>query len=147
MAPLGSGSLTFHPLVTAPKPLDIVWCRFPVTGAPSKPGPKSRPGLVRALKLNKDQTKALIEVTYGTTKLKGDARPLDLHIQNFRCIEACGLERATRFDLDLVVWMPWTKEYFEPAPGYSKTIIGHLDDDARMQLAALSVARRIRSDR
>lgn len=142
MAQRGNAGLTFYPLVTIPKPLDIVWCRFPEAENPNKPGPKSRPGLVRSLALNKDQTKAIVEVTYGTTKLKSINRALDLHIQNLSCIEACGLERATRFDLDRIIWMPWTKEYFEPAPGYTRAIIGHLDPNSLMQLEALKVARR-----
>jgi hypothetical protein len=142
MAPRGNAGLTFYPLVTIPKPLDIVWCRFPQAEKPKVPGPKSRPGLVRSLALNKNQTKAVIEVTYGTSKLKGLDRRLDLHIQNLSCIEACGLERATRFDLDRTIWMPWAEEYFAPPPGYSRTIIGSLDPNSMMQLEALKVARR-----
>lgn len=138
----GKAGLKFYPLVTIPKPLDIVWCRFPQVEKPNVPGPKSRPGLVRSLALNKSQTRAIVEVTYGTSKLKGLDRQLDLHIQNLSCIEACGLERATRFDLDRVIWVPWAEEYFAPPPGYSRTIIGSLDPNSMMQLEALKVARR-----
>jgi hypothetical protein len=98
--------------------------------------------LVRSLALNKAQTKAIVEVTYGTSKLKTLVRPLDLHIQNLSSIEECGLERATRFDLDRVLWLPWAEEYFTPAPGYSNVILGHLDPKSSMQLEALKVARR-----
>lgn len=144
MARRGSASVTYLSLVNLPKPLDIVWCRFPTSENPNAPGPKSRPGLVRAIRLNKDQTKALVEITYGTTKLKGRERPLDLHVQNLRCIEESGLERATRFDLDLTIWLPWSKEYFAPPPGYKHPAIGHLDATSRMQLEALKVNRRLR---
>lgn len=145
MVPRGKPALSFYPLVTAPRPLDIVWCCFPTAEAPKSPGPKPRPALVRAFALNKDKTRALIEVTYGTTKLKD--RPFDLHVQNSERIDHCGLERATRFDLDRTLFLPWCAEYFRPAAGRTQVILGHLDKSSKMQLEALKVARRIHPKR
>lgn len=121
--------------------MDIVWCRFPEREAPGVPGPKSRPALVRAVALNDEETKGVVNVTFGTGRLKAN-RALDLQIQNFRSIEECGLEKATRFDLDRTIWLPWTVEFFGPAPGYTQTILGRLDPQSCMQLEALKVARR-----
>jgi hypothetical protein len=41
-------------------------------------------------------------------------------------MDACGLFQATRFDLDIVAWIPWALEWFETLPGYTSPIIGHL---------------------
>lgn len=142
----GRPSFTYHPLSTLPASLDIVWCRFPEREAPATPGPKSRPALVRAVALNDDETKGVVHVAFGTGRLKAH-RALDLQIQNFRSIEECGLEKATRFDLDRCLWLPWVKEFFGPAPGYSATILGHLDHQSCMQLEALKVARRALASR
>lgn len=132
---------TYHSLTTLPKSLDIVWCRFPQDVAPHDPGPKRRPALVRGIALNRDQTKALVNITYGTGRLK-ENRSLDLQIQNLRSIEACNLQKATRFDLDKTIWLPWAAEFFSPPAGVKSLILGQLDEQSRMQLEALKVARR-----
>lgn len=147
MAQPGKAGPSYLSLAHLPRPLDIVGCRFPLVEEPAKPGPKARPGLVRSIALNADQTRAAIEITYGTTKLKGKDRPFDLHIQNFACIEACGLQRATRFDLDRTIWLPWIAEFFAPMEGYKDIRVGSLDDRAQAQLEALKVARRIHTKR
>ena len=58
MAQPGKQDWTYYPLVTLPRPLDIVWCRFPKDEKPSRPGPKPRPALVRSFELSKDHTGA-----------------------------------------------------------------------------------------
>lgn len=106
MAPAGNPGWTYYPLISLPRVLDIVWCRFPTHDSPSKPGPKPRPALVRSVFINKDHTKAQVEVTYGSSKLKTDTRLLDLILQNATDLAEMGLPQATRFDLDLTVRLP-----------------------------------------
>lgn len=112
---------------------------------PSRPGPKPRPALVRAVLLDKTHTKARVEVTYGSSKLKADARPLDLILSNATHLAQMGLAQATRFDLDLTVTLPWASEFFEPRPGHATPIIGHLNQESIAQLEALKVVRRMES--
>lgn len=142
MAPPGKAGWTYFPLVTLPRALDIVWCRFPLNEAMSKPGPKSRPALVRSVFLNRAHTWARVEVTYGTSNTKNDTRLLDLIIQNATDLAEMGLPQATRFDLDRTVILPWSAEFFEPRAGYETPIIGHLNHSAVAQLEALKVLRR-----
>lgn len=142
MAPAGRLGWTYFPLVTLPRSLDIVWCRFPDRDQPSRPGPKPRPALVRSVFLNKQHTRAQIEVTYGTSKLKQDARLLDLIIANATDLAEMQLPQATRFDLDVTLTLPWASEFFEPRPGQSSPIISHLNHAAVSQLETLKVMRR-----
>lgn len=71
-----------------------------------------------------------VEIVYGTTRLKFDQRPDDFFVTNVAEMEACGLDRATRFDLDNILWLPWAAEWFEPLHGYSSPVIGRLTDYA-----------------
>jgi len=146
MAQPGKAGLSYYPLSTLPASLDIVWCLFPIDEAPNTPGPYPRPSLVRAVALNRDQTKAIVNITYGTSRIK-ENRTLDLQIQNCRSLDECGLEKATRFDLDKTIWLPWAKEFFRPPARYSGPILGHLDPQSCMQLEALKVARRALASR
>lgn len=73
---------------------------------------------------------AEVEVAYGTTTLKLDTRPYDLIISKAFEMDSCGLYRATRFDLDRLVWLPWTTDWFEIRHGYSSPTIGKLTDEA-----------------
>lgn len=109
---------------------------------PSQPGPKHRPALVRSVLLNRDHTRARIEVTYGTSKLKVETRLLDLILANASDLAEMGLPQATRFDLDMTVTLPWAAEFFEPRAGQSTPILGHLNFAAISQLEALKVMRR-----
>jgi hypothetical protein len=52
-------------------------------------------------------------VIYGTTKLKAKRRPFDFFIQNASEMSRCGLQKATRFDLDNEDLLPWSDEYFQ----------------------------------
>lgn len=133
---------SFFPVHTLPASLDIVWCRFPEIEYPTKPGPKPRPALVRSLFLNKAQTAAGVEVTYGTSKIGASADTYDLIVSNMVSIEASGLPCATRFAIDRTIRLPWCSEFFEPREGYNSPLIGSLDTPSRMQLEALKVMRR-----
>src|SRR5690606_14752191 len=106
------------------------------------PGPKSRPALVRGVMLNKSQTKAAVEVTYGTSQIRETEFPHDLIIQNLASLNACGLPQATRFQLDRTITLPWADNYFQPREGYSTPVVGVLDAQSTMQLEALKVLRR-----
>jgi len=135
-------SWTYLPVSTIPSALDIVWCNFPTTEDPRLPSATPHPGLIRSVVLNKSHDKALVEITFGTSKLKIEERPLDLIIQNSASLDHCGLPKATRFDLDRTVTLPWAEEFFVVREGYNSRIIGSLDNDTRMQLEALKVLRR-----
>lgn len=57
-------------------------------------------------------------------------RRADFFVTNLAEMDACGLDRATRFDLDNMAWIPWAEEWFATLPGYSSPIIGHLSNHA-----------------
>lgn len=140
MVQRGDDGWSYFPLHTIPRPLDIVWCRFPILEL-SKPGPKCRPGLVRSVLLNKGQTKARVEVCYGTSQLKKDRFPFDLFIENASQLTLLGLPQATRFEIDRVLQLPWSAEFFEPRRGKKTPIIGRLTQD---EIAQLETLKRIR---
>jgi hypothetical protein len=137
------GSFAYYPLHTIPTALDVVWCRFPQDEWPDKPGPKERPALVRAVGLYDKQTKAAVEVTYGTSKITS-AHILDLQICNCEEMAASGLYQATAFVLDRTILLPWAQEFFAVRDGYKTPIVGHLPASAVAQLEALKVERRRR---
>jgi hypothetical protein len=85
----------------------------------------ARPGLVRNVAILEDGT-ADVEVVYGTTKLKLLERKDDFFITKMSEMVACGLDRATRFDLDKIFWLPWSSDWFEPLHGGSSPVIGTL---------------------
>lgn len=122
------GSNSF-PISTLPAPYEIVWCRFPEDLFAPKPGPKARPALVRAAAVLDDGT-GDVEVVYGTSTLKLDSRPYDLIISKMSEMNACGLYRATRFDLDKSVWLPWNTDWFEIRPDFFSPVIGKLTQEA-----------------
>ena len=133
---------SYYPLHTLPRPLDIVWCRFPEQGmSVDAPGPKSRPGLVRSVFLNHDHTKAAVEVCYGTSQLKKDRFPLDLFIENTSQLNLLGLPQATRFEIDRTLRLPWAREFFEPRDRSKTPLIGRLSQD---EIAQLETLKRIR---
>lgn len=113
------------PISILPAPYDIVWCRFPHEPDLGKPGPYARPALVRNAATQSDGT-GEVEVVYGTTNLKLGKRRFDFVVSKATEMDACGLYRATRFDLDQIVWLPWTTDWFEILPEYNSPIIGTL---------------------
>jgi len=142
MVPAGKRRWTYYTTLTLPNALDIVWCKFPDHLRPGHPGPKPRPALVRSIGLSKDHSRAELEVTYGTSNTKSDSRLLDLIIGNANELALMGLPQATRFDLDLTLWLPWCSEFFVPRPGQPTPVIGHLTQTTISQLETLKVLRR-----
>ena len=116
---------TSYPLSTLPAPYDVVWCRFPEHSSLGNPGPKARPALVKNVATTVHGT-GEVHLVYGTTNLKLNSRTFDFYVTNAAEMDACGLFKATRFDLDIVAWIPWALEWFETLPGYTSPIIGHL---------------------
>lgn len=137
----GEAGWRYYSIHSVPSALEIVWCNFPKEHALGNPGPKPRPALVRAVKLNRERTRAEVEVTYGTSKLKSFERPYDLIIQNAGDLSAMRLPQATRFDLDKTIWLPWAEEWFAPRVHGQSPIIGSLTQGCRQRLADLKVKR------
>ena len=143
MGPAGKSLWTYFPLRTIPRPLDVVWCRFPLDEVGiGTPGSKTCPALVRGVLLNQGHTRAFVEVTYGTSRRTAAEYPLDLHITASAEMAEAGLSRATCFALDRVVLLPWCREFFTKRDDGVGPIIGHLSQTSIMQLEALKVIRR-----
>lgn len=139
----GRSRWTYLPLRSIPRPLDVVWCRFPFDEAgPNQPGPKSRPGLVGAVLLNRSHTRAFVEVTYGTSRRTVADAPLDLPVVTNAEMTVAGLQRATCFILDRMVVLPWCREFFGKRNDGLGPVLGHLSPTTVMQLEALKVMRR-----
>ncbi len=131
---------TYYPVNTVPTPGTIVWCRWPFEDDPDEF--KERPALVRAVLLSKDHTKAMVEVVYGTSKLKQDERFFDLIIMNLTEMLEAGLPKATRFDLDKCQTLPWAEELFVCRDGNKTPASGHLTQSAQEQLREVLEIRR-----
>jgi hypothetical protein len=126
-------SATFYPITTLPAPYDIVWCLFPEHVDLGHLGPKPRPGIVLNVAVHEDgagDAQGEVQVIYGTGKLKLMQRRQDFFVTNMAEMDVCGLHKATRFDLDTVAWLPWSREWFETLPTYDSPIIGHLSHHA-----------------
>lgn len=120
-------SNTPFPISTLPAPNEIVWCKFPYHDSLGKPGPKPRPALVKNV-ARLPNNAGEVQLIYGTTNVKSHQRPHDFTITNMSEMNACGLYKATRFDLDTISWIPWSAEWFEILPGYSSPVIGRLTE-------------------
>lgn len=82
-------------------------------------------------------------VAYGTKTLKIVARQhLDLIIQNAVDMAEIGLPCATRFDLDTLLTLPWTREFFGCWKGYRTPVIGALTDTYIRNYAYFMMKRR-----
>lgn len=90
------------------------------------PGPKPRPALVRNTGVVDDEF-GEVEVVFGTTNLANFKRIDDFYITKNSAMDACGLYRATRFDLSRCHWLPWASEWFVPLFGSASPVIGTLD--------------------
>ena len=132
---------TFFPLSTLPAPYDIVWCRFPAHVELGSPGPKARPGVVLNVAADQDEGEGEVHVVFGTTNLKLLHRRRDFFITNLAEMDQCGLDKATRFDLDKIAWLPWAREWFDCLPGYTSPIIGHLSQHST-RLLQIELAHR-----
>ena len=128
----------FYPRNTAPAPLDLIWCRFPLVEAPDSPGPKARPGLVRAVRAI-DQ-RAYVEVAYGTSKF-ANYSSRDLIIANLTDLCEMGLPQATVFQLGRTAVIPWAEEWVGSLEGHGPTI-GRLNARYREYLGHMTRPKR-----
>ncbi|MDH2402409.1 hypothetical protein QCM77_20940 [Bradyrhizobium sp. SSUT18] len=121
--------LQYYNPSTLPARYAIAWCRFPLDQS-GRPGKKLRPTLVRAISRDTESKRSALVVSYGTKKLKlGYRDKVDLVIQNAAQIERLGLTMATRFDLDLLLRVPWAVEFFAPPPHAEDIVTGSLNDE------------------
>lgn len=119
---------TYRPLADLPQVNDIVWCRFPHRQVNiALPADPPHPVLVREIERYDPLGRAIVHVSYGTTKTKKLRRELlDLIIDKPTEMALTGLKKPTRFDLaaDNKVPLIWCYEFFPNA--YS---IGFLNAD------------------
>ena len=66
---------------------------------------------------------------------------LDLIIQNAISLRQLGLHRATRFDLDKMVTLPWNPEFFGFWAGFNTPVIGSLTEDYIKEYAYMVMRR------
>jgi len=118
-------SYSFYPFSTSPAPFDTVWCRFPYVEAPTKPGPKCHPGMIRQAFADQDGN-PWVRVVYGTSVDPNRHGNEFFVVSKMSEMNMCGLKCATRFCLDRDVTIPWSTDFFEILPGRNTPIIGHL---------------------
>lgn len=100
----------------APKPGDIVWCRFPNEAAFS-PGPKARPALVLGVGRIGDET--AVRIAYGTSQKVDQIFPGEFAIlpTDNAAYAVAGLSYPTKFDLGNRVELPFNERWFGVPPG------------------------------
>ncbi len=100
----------------APRPGDIVWCRFPQDLA-TRPGPKPRPALVLAVGDINGET--AVEVAFGTSQKTSRLYPSEFLIapDDGDAFRTAGLSYPTKFALLKSLELPYTPEWFTVAPG------------------------------
>ncbi len=100
----------------APKPGDIVWCRFPQARL-SAPGPKSRPALI--LRVGEDEEHTVVEVAYGTSQKIETlyAGEFLITAADQAAYEAAGLSYPTKFNLGETYELDYNDEWFAVPPG------------------------------
>jgi len=116
----------------------VVWSKFPYDQKPGLPAVEPHPALVFAASEYKPGLWA-IQVAYGTSNLKTEARPNDFRVTNFRAMQYAGLNQATRFDMDLIKWLMWDDDWFASPNDkvYETPIIGSLLEDQQNRLRRL----------
>lgn len=115
-----------------PRPLDVIWCRFPLREAPDEPGPKPRPVLV----LNVLSDGRVVVAAYGTTQAHSMPREWEIRHEAQR-------GTWTTFDLLRVLDLPADGEYFpsrlpalRPFPAHRFAELAAADRAARVELSA-----------
>lgn len=118
--------------------MDVAWVFFPREEDIGNPGHKTRPSLV--LEIGDYDGKCYVLCAYGTSRVnklwrRGD----DLFVENYVDIGTMGLSTATRFDLDRLMWLPWSEQYFVPPPGIETTnpVYGHTPQDIQSMLRSI----------
>ena len=102
---------------SAPKPGDIVQCRFPQDRI-RQPGPKERPALaieVEEFELPDQSIEVFVTVAYGTSEDVDRCHPGEFRID--RSDPHAGLGLDTKFDLGSRVKLPFDNDWFAPGPG------------------------------
>ena len=127
-----------------PAAYDIVTAYYPESqGGTRSAKPKLRPSLVLNVLTDPDEPGLFFcRVAYGTKNLKiVQRRHLDIIVQNAVHVHQLGLARATRFDLDSTVTLPWTDEFFGCWTGHATPRIGALTEDYIREYAYLMMLR------
>lgn len=96
----------------APKPGDIVQCRFPQKEF-DVPGPKERPALVTKVETYSDGS-VDVEVAYGTSQGTDDVHAGEFVVP--ASDPAAGLEKNTKFDLRNLRRLAFNDQWFAPDP-------------------------------
>lgn len=128
-------------LDSPPSPFDIVTCYFPEQDPAPGASPKLRPALVINVYRGKSSGAFACDVVFGSTHLKLTTRLGDLVIQNAADLAVIGLPRATRFDLDRPLRLPWSTEFFDTWRGYKTPRIGALTLEYQKDYAFLMMMR------
>lgn len=100
----------------APKPGDIVWCRFPQEKS-LRPAPKARPALV--LRVGQIDGRPAVEIAYGTSQKIERLFPGEFAIlpADGAAYTASGLGYPTKFNLARSVELPFNDRWFAVPPG------------------------------
>lgn len=101
---------------SAPKPGDIVWCRFPQEKS-LHPGPKARPALV--LRVGEMDGNTAVAIAYGTSQKVDRLFTGEFAIlpSDGGAYKVSGLSYPTKFDLAHSVELPYNDRWFAVAPG------------------------------
>lgn len=97
----------------SPAPGDIVWCLFPQV-PDSDPGPKPRPALVMGVETREDGV--VVRVAYGMSQHVSRLKTGEVAITQDKHPAAyalAGLAYDTKFDLKVIVELPWSDRYFK----------------------------------
>ena len=108
--------MTRTPPWPAPRPGDIVWCRFPVD-LTRGPGPKPRPALVTAV--GALEGTPAVKIAYGTSQKTNSLYTGEFRIgpEDGDAYRTACLSYATKFSLAKQVELPWDSDWFAVAPG------------------------------
>ncbi len=100
----------------APKPGDIVWCRFPREKS-HEPAPKARPALV--LRVGRIDDRPAVAIAYGTSQKVERLSPGEFAISpaDGAAYTASGLSYPTKFNLARRVELPFNDRWFAVPPG------------------------------
>ncbi|WP_350313535.1 hypothetical protein OHJ28_07850 [Dickeya fangzhongdai] len=105
-----SASYQHKPL---PTPGDIVWCRFPSHLDLGEPGPKCRPALVYAV----SPEHYTVKVVYGTSQKTDKIYKSEFVVKKTDAnYSDSGLAFDTKFDMNIIVSMPYDSDWFDLAP-------------------------------
>jgi PemK-like, MazF-like toxin of type II toxin-antitoxin system len=97
----------------SPAPGDIVWCLFPEV-PDSAPGPRPRPAIVVGIESRADGD--VVRVAYGTSQHVTRLKTGEVVITQQKHPAAyalAGLAYDTKFDLKVIVELPWSDRYFK----------------------------------